>query len=163
MWEIGNILPILMVSSKVTGRAVTFLQRSDLAVVPGPRPRRRQRDIPPRPVVSLCRVPPLSISLCHSATNGENMRCSPRGRRARERAAVTPVHVQLGPAPYCFFRASEREKGLTYEPRSMHGVKRRRQPAGHLCPGPVIFGNTNAQKMLCRYHVFFHQYVPYTA
>ena len=28
MWEIGNILPILMVSSKVTGRAVTFLQRS---------------------------------------------------------------------------------------------------------------------------------------
>ena len=117
-----------------------------LAVVPGPRPRRRQRDIPPRPVLSLCRVLPLSISLCHSATNGENMRCSPRGRRARERAAVTPVHVQLGPAPYCFFRASEREKGLTYEPRSMHGVKRRRQPAGHLCPGPVIFGNTNAQK-----------------
>ena len=28
MWEIGNILLILMVSSKVTGRAVTFLQRS---------------------------------------------------------------------------------------------------------------------------------------
>ena len=28
MWEIGNILPILTVSSKVTGRAVTFLQRS---------------------------------------------------------------------------------------------------------------------------------------
>ena len=28
MWEIGNILPILMVSSKVTGRAVTFQQRS---------------------------------------------------------------------------------------------------------------------------------------
>ena len=43
-------------------------------------------------------------------------------------------------------RASEREKGLTYEPRSMHGVKRRRQPAGHLCPGTVIFGNTNTQK-----------------
>ena len=31
MWEIGNILPILMVSSKVTGRAVTFLQRSVVA------------------------------------------------------------------------------------------------------------------------------------
>ena len=110
-----------------------------LAVVPGPRPRRRQRDIPPRPVVSLCRVPPLSISLCHSATNGENMRCSPRGRRARERAAVTPVHVQLGPAPYCFFRASERADiratehawGETTAPASRPSVPRPRNIRKH--------------------------------
>ena len=58
----------------------------------------------------------ISLSLCHSATNGENMRCSSRVGRA-----VTVV--QLGPA-YCFFRA----KGLTYEPRRM-GAKRRCQPA----------------------------------
>ena len=85
-------------------------------------------------------------SLCHSATNGENMRCS---SRSEGRAATV---LQLGPA-YCFFRA----KGLTYEPHRRMGASETTVPAGHLCSSCDDSETCSVRRLLCMY--FSHSLV----
>ena len=139
--------------------ALKWLRGTDDNATASTSGRRQCSFLPPRPshyvVRCVCRVPSfflpfhlslsLSLSLCHSATNGENMRCSSRVGRA---ATV----VQLGPA-YCFFRA----KGLTYEPRRRMGASETTVPAGHLCSSCDDSETCSVRRLLCMY--FCHSLV----